>query len=419
MSQDIAASNEIKKDHSLSEKEKEERKKQVLTQGRASITRSIADAVVIKSGNIFFLSCPDGNVPLGDSHGFGLYYHDCRYLKGYRLTLGNAKLNALLSAAPTGNSAIFELTNPELKVDEGEHITSDEIGLTWERTLDGGKNMLSEKIRLKNYGSEAVKLPLSLMFQAGFEDVFAIRGLLSVQPGKVYPPEWREENLVFVYEGADQRYRALSIHFFTPPSRREQTNVQFDITLEPRETKEISLSLSVSEAPERDQLYRKADQWNGRTESGDSNTNTTLQWLNTPVEYKSDSLLLNRIIDNSLRDLRTLVTSIKEFEFFAAGVPWFVTLFGRDSLITGLQTLAVQPEIAAQTLRVLAKFQAQQVDHWRDAQPGKILHEIRIGELARLGEIPHTPYYGTVDATPLFLILLAEHANWTGDLSLF
>lgn len=100
-------------------------------------------------------------------------------------------------------------------------------------------------------------------------------------------------------------------------------------------------------------------------------------------------------------------------------MPWFVTLFGRDSIVTALQTLAYDPEIAAQTLRLLAKYQSRRMDEWRDAQPGKILHELRTGEMAKLGEIPHTPYYGTIDATPLFLILAGRHAAWTGDLGLF
>ena len=419
MSQASSKTKEIRKNNTLSEKEKEKRKQQVLTQGRASITRSIADAVVIKSANIFFLSRPEGNIPLGDSHGFGLYYHDCRYLRGYELTLGNARLNSLVSATPTGDMAIFELTNPELQVREGEHITSDEIGLTWKRRLDSGKNMLKESIQIKNYGGETVELPLSLHFQAGFEDVFAIRGLFSEQPGKIHPPEWRNDELVFIYDGADKRYRGLSIHFSSPPDKKDGTSVQFDLTLKPRETREISLSLAVSETSERENLLNEQKDWEREMTDSDTPVNKLSEWLDDHVEYESDSLLLNKLMTSSLRDLRTLVTSISEYEFFAAGVPWFVTLFGRDSLITGLQTLAIQPEIAAETLRLLAKFQAKETDHYRDAQPGKILHELRIGELARLGEIPHTPYYGTVDATPLFLILLAEHADWTGDISLF
>jgi glycogen debranching enzyme len=110
---------------------------------------------------------------------------------------------------------------------------------------------------------------------------------------------------------------------------------------------------------------------------------------------------------------------VDDDEYFAAGVPWYVALFGRDSIITALQTLAYDPEVARETLELLAHYQAHEVDEWRDAQPGKILHELRVGELAHLGQIPHTPYYGSIDATPLFLLLVARHAAWTGSLALF
>ena len=106
-------------------------------------------------------------------------------------------------------------------------------------------------------------------------------------------------------------------------------------------------------------------------------------------------------------------------EYFSAGLPWYGALFGRDSIISSLQTLAFEPRIAEQTLRLLAKYQGTQINEWRDEQPGKILHELRVGELAHLNEIPQTPYFGSVDSTPLFLILVARHAKWTGDLSVF
>jgi glycogen debranching enzyme len=138
------------------------------------------------------------------------------------------------------------------------------------------------------------------------------------------------------------------------------------------------------------------------------------RWLGANTEVRTDSLLLNRILARSLRDLRVLQSTIEGQEFFAAGVPWFATLFGRDSLITSLQTLAYNPGIAEQTLRLLGRYQSQHLDEWRDAQPGKILHELRVGEMARLGEIPHTPYYGTIEAMPLFLILIGRHTAWTG-----
>src|SRR5207237_5872834 len=118
----------------------------------------------------------------------------------------------------------------------------------------------------------------------------------------------------------------------------------------------------------------------------------------------SERLLPNRLVERSAVDLEVLRSSLGHETYFAAGLPWFGTLFGRDSLITALETLAFNPLIAEQTLRLLARRQGTRVDHWRDEQPGKILHELRVGELAHLGQIPHTPYYGSIDATPLFLI---------------
>ena len=142
-------------------------------------------------------------------------------------------------------------------------------------------------------------------------------------------------------------------------------------------------------------------------------------WLKRETEFRSDSLLLNRVMRRSLMDLHMLKTSIGGDEFFAAGVPWFVALFGRDCLTTSLQTMAFWSDTPAPTLRLLARHQGTQVSDWRDEQPGKILHELRVGELARMNKIPHTPYYGTIDATPLFLILMSRQARWTGDLDLF
>ena len=142
-------------------------------------------------------------------------------------------------------------------------------------------------------------------------------------------------------------------------------------------------------------------------------------WLHDHCQLQSSSNTLNHLFERSIRDLGTLRTILHGQEYFSAGLPWYGTLFGRDSIISSLQSLAFRPAIAEDTLRLLAKYQGKKVNDWRDEQPGKIMHELRVGEMAHLNEIPQTPYYGSVDSTPLFLILVAQHANWTGDLSLF
>jgi glycogen debranching enzyme len=195
--------------------------------------------------------------------------------------------------------------------------------------------------------------------------------------------------------------------------------VRFDIRLRQGERKHLAISLAIAESEKANEVtpesqYHADFPWVRKRLKRDCD-----DWVAGWTEVRSDNLLPGAVMDRSLRDMHMLKSRLGGQEYFAAGVPWFVTLFGRDSLITALQTLAYDPKIAGQTLRLMAKYQSRRMDEWRDAQPGKILHELRTGEMAKLGEIPHTPYYGTIDATPLFLILAGRHAAWTGDLRLF
>jgi glycogen debranching enzyme len=159
------------------------------------------------------------------------------------------------------------------------------------------------------------------------------------------------------------------------------------------------------------------------------NGNTGDRYKLTP-EYEAPSVerfagvttgndLFNAVLDRSLRDLRTLLTPFPGGRLVAAGIPWYVAPFGRDSIITSLQTLMFSPDMTVETLRFLARHQATRVDTWTESAPGKILHEQRFGEMARLGEVPHVPYYGTVDATPLFIILFCALMSWVGTQELF
>src|SRR5262245_8501187 len=403
----------------LSSEEKHEHKQRVLTQGTPSITGSIADAIVVKNQNLFFLTDPSGIVPLGGHHGLGLYYQDCRYLCGYELQLAEARLLSMASTSELGYMASFQLVTPDIKMADGTLIRKEEVGVKWERLVDAARPALNELITLENFGSQKARFPLTLTFEADFEDVFAIRGLLLEERGRRRRPEWRNGALYFLYEGADKIYRRLSVHFSPEPGECSETSAHFDIRLHPGERQQLSVLLAITESRNAADIETEPDDRADFHRVKNRLECECDEWLEGETQIRSDSLLLGAILNRALRDLHALRSSIGERKYFAAGVPWFVTLFGRDSLITALQTLAFDPEIAAETLRLLAKYQSRQIDAWRDAQPGKILHELRIGEMATLGEIPHTPYYGTIDATPLFLILAGQHADWTGDLTLF
>ena len=153
-------------------------------------------------------------------------------------------------------------------------------------------------------------------------------------------------------------------------------------------------------------------------EDGSESTNRDA-YLRNCTQVRTSGQDAQQVLEASFRDLRMLQTRIDGETFFAAGVPWFVTIFGRDTLMTALETLAYNPLIAEQTLLLMAKYQGQGEDEWTEEQPGKILHELRQDELTNIGEVPYRPYYGTVDATVLFLLLCARHARWTGRLDLF
>lgn len=403
--------------HYLSPQERNERKQRVLTQGAPSMAQSIAQAVVVKDHNVFFLANPDGSVPLESGHGLGLYYNDCRFLNGYELNIADVTPSPLVSTAARGSMAVFQLTNPDIRMADSGLIRKDDLGITWERTIDGPERVVHEQITLRNFGQQQIVFPVSLTFGAGFEDVYAVRELLPERLGTLHPLTWKEGVLCFVYDGADDHYRSLTVHFSPQPNATHDTTAYFDVTLQPGEQTQVGVSLCLAETTNQGAIQQQIQRRPSVRDTMFQRSSET--WTSRSTRIRSNSLLLNQIIERSFRDLVMLRSNIAGAQFFAAGVPWFATLFGRDSIVTALQTLAYDPTIAEQTLRVLANHQGQQVDDWRDEQPGKILHELRVGEFARTGEIPHTPYYGTVDATPLFLVLVARHAAWTGQINLF
>ncbi|HYY16543.1 MAG TPA: amylo-alpha-1,6-glucosidase, partial [Gammaproteobacteria bacterium] len=246
-----------------------------------------------------------------------------------------------------------------------------------------------------------------------------VRGALPPEEGKLHPPRWNEGILCFLYHGADRMYRSLSIHFAPTPDYTEGSTAQFLLRLKSEERVQISIWLTLAESQELSDVQPKAYEHPDARSLSKNLRSTSDSWLANHTQVRSDNLFLNRILDRSWRDLHMLKSQLEGYEYFAAGVPWFVTLFGRDSLIAALEALAYAPDMAEHTLRLLAGYQGRTVDPERDEEPGKMLHELRIGEMARLHEIPQTPYYGTIDATLLFLILLGRHAAWTGNLNLF
>ena len=373
-----------------------------------SIKGNVAEALVIKNGNLFFLSEPDGTVPLSPGHGFGLYYHDCRFLNGYELKISGRKPEVLVRNADRGFMATLGLSNPDL-----DGLPKHSVEIRWERVVSAEDLALVDTLLLQNLTSDRISFSLEFQFQAAFEDIFVIRGLFQGRHGTRHPPVWENSALSFRYYGADEIERETAIHFSPLPEGMLPKGANYRVELEPRESQQLRVSLAVSVCEQQKRAAHRPAEINESRELRQG-------WPEQNTQIQTNSLVLSRVMDRSLNDLRMLRCTLDEgASYFAAGVPWFVALFGRDSIITALQTLAYDLGIAEHTIRLLAKYQGKELNPWREEEPGKILHELRVGEMAHLGEIPHTPYYGTVDATPLWLVLVGKHATWSGETRLF
>lgn len=390
-----------------------------LTPGSFGRGRDISHTVVIKDKDLFFLTEPDGRVPAEPGHGFGLFYHDCRYLSGYEIRIGQQTPEHLVWHAETGYMAIIALTNPEFVDSAGATIGRHSIGIRWVRVIDGSQLALHDVFTFQNLTVSHLDFTFSMRFLSAFEDLFEIRGLTPKQRGVIEPPRWVNNLLDLSYRGADGVYRSVIVQFSRKPAEIDGSSLAFDIVLKPNESTDRLVSLTVRESRDRAatrprpsfRLEPKAIEPAAQKRSN--------KWIQGITDIYTSSISLNKSLKRSMVDLDMLRSYIGKEEYFAAGVPWFAALFGRDSIITALQMLAFDCRIAEHTILLLAALQGKRTDPWRDEQPGKILHELRVGEMANLNEVPHTPYYGTVDATPLFLILIARHAAWSGELALF
>ncbi len=379
--------------------------------GSSARTRSV-QPVVAKQGNLFLLSTDDGDLlPNSDQ---GLYFHDMRYLSADTLRLDNAPLVSLLADASDCHRALFELTNPDLvDADENIRVRKEALGIRREKAL--GDNYV-ETITVQNYLPEAVEFSLQLRYEADFADMFVVRGMHQGKRGRLHQPSWHGLTLTFGYDGADGRQRRSTLHFSHAPDAHSGGELTYRLALKPQQLWQLEVTCELRDGqdgelesqPNESEGARAADRERARAGA-----------LGSGAQVETSNPLFNEIVTRSFLDLHMLSMRLKDQVFFAAGVPWYVALFGRDSLVTSIEMAAFEPEVAANTLRVLAGYQGTRVDEWRDEQPGKILHELRVDELANLDEIPQTPYYGSVDSTPKFLILLGIYSAWTGSLDLF
>jgi glycogen debranching enzyme len=367
----------------------------------------IHDALIIREGDSFLVADENGNVPPGNDRGLGLYHADMRHLSVYHFFFHTERPVVLLSTAEAGFASEHVLTNPRLYTAEGTVIPHNSIEVRRQRTLLGS---LEETLQVRNFSGEPVTVELHLELGADFADIFEVRGYEPKRRGELLPPIVTLDDVTYEYRGLDGLERRTTVSFTTRPALLSAAGAVFRVRLEPRAEWSTTISVALQRGKAAARSRRVRDRFQAVTRSYE-------RWLAGCTQVATDNEFFDQVLERSFRDLRMLWDETTDgSRFIAAGTPWFDALFGRDSVIVSLQTLPWRPEIARETLRSLARRQGRRVDFRRDEEPGKILHELRRGELSRSGELPYSAYFGTVDATPLFLLLAAEYYNWTGDL---
>ena len=358
-----------------------------------------AKQVSILEGSTFVVSDLVGDIDARPDEPAGLFYRDMRHLSSWQIRLNGRELESLSGEAIEYDEALFFLVEPT-----GSVYRNSTLALIRRRHVGEG---MQEQIQLDNHGLETLRLEISMLFAADFADIFEVKDRLA-KVGRLYH-RVGESGVVLGYEREDLR-RETTVH--APGAFFTDSTLTYRVELPPGETWRTEIDISV--ATER---LRPTP-----TRSHQPNIPGTLEdWLAGAPRLETDWNDLHRIYHRSLVDLAALrcrPDTVPDSSLPAAGLPWFMALFGRDSLITSYQALPFAPELCRTTLRALARQQATAFDDFRDAEPGKILHEVRHGELTYFGERPHSPYYGAADSTPLFLVVLDEYERWTGDRAL-
>jgi glycogen debranching enzyme len=367
--------------------------------------------LLLNHGDSFAIFDEAGDIPLAGIQTYGLFCRGTRFLDRLELRL-NGEFPLLLSAAPTddGSELVSYLSNPDERRGREVVVLRDTVAVHRDKTLADGA--LFERLQLHNYGSTAMTVRLTVCFRADFADIFELRGVERRQRGGYAPATIEGDCVRLSYCGLDEVRREVQLRFAPSDWHLEDGRAELVLELAPGRTARAEIAIRCRSSDEPSEPLDRFDDALAVVREERRECSELF-----PVVY-TDNEGFNDWLNGSLRDLALLRIVLPTGSYLTAGIPWFATVFGRDGLLTSLETLAFAPELAAGTLRTLAALQGRESDPQRDEEPGKILHELRHGEMAATGEVPFGRYYGSVDATPLFLALLASYAERTDDLGL-
>ncbi len=371
-------------------------------------TSSLADSrtQVLKDNDTFAIFDRRGDVhPIGYGEQ-GIFHEGTRFLSGLVLSIDGERPLLLSSTVRANNSLLaVHLTNPELN--EGDHLKIPQDTLHILRSKFLWNAVCYERLEIANYGIDRHSFQVSMDISADYADIFEVRGQRRPRRGHYLSPVVEPGGLRIPYVGLDNVARTTHVTATPHPDNISESEMCFNLTLAPREKQIIDIAIACEIETSLPIL---------QYEAALSAVNQRLQLSHRGMaEVSTSSDEFNKWINQSVEDIFMLTTQTEHGPYPYAGIPWFSTAFGRDGIITALQLLWVEPEIARGVLRFLAHTQATDFDIESDAEPGKILHEMRRGEMAALKEIPFGKYYGSVDSTPLFIILAASYYRVTAD----
>ncbi len=359
-------------------------------------------------GKTFLSTTVAGDITPAGAPDVGFFHDDTRFLSRMELrVMGNRAV--VLSASTEKNFANqVELTTGNIPMRESFDLPENTIHIRREQLL--ASDTLFDRLTFENFNLVTVKFLLEIGYDADFVDVFQVRGTARPIHGQYFRPVARERTLAFFYRGLDRILRQTQIDFSLPPGEMKDGVARWQIELAPLRQMQLNITITpfVEGETTRSGNYELASNLRARREAFED-------WESRSTRFTSSNDVFDVALRTAIGDFHALQIPEDGQHVVAAGIPWFATMFGRDSIIAAYQALSLNPRLASETLRTLARYQGREVNDWCDEQPGKILHEYRTGEMTRNGEMPFGPYYGSVDATPLFLILLSETYNWTAD----
>ena len=364
--------------------------------------------LTLVDGKTFLSTTVAGDIMPAGAPDVGFFHDDTRFLSHLELRVSGHRTVVLSSTTEKTFVSQCELTTGNITLRNSFDLPENTIHIRREQLL--AHDVLMDRMTFENFNLQPVEFLVEISFGADFVDVFQVRGVARSRHGQYFRPVLTKDSRRFVYRGLDEVVRQTAIELDPAPAGFDQHTAYWQLKLEP--LKKVQIEISITPTVERRRSRAREFDFQAGV---DDRRRLFQEWERESTHFTSSAGVFDTMLGTCISDFHSLQIPEGDEHIIAAGIPWFATIFGRDSIIAAYQTLSLNPRLASETLRVLARYQGREKNDWQDEEPGKILHEYRAGEMARNGEMPFAPYYGSIDSTPLFLILLSETFNWTAD----